>query len=104
MNSTMETMPNETKQENQFYGDFLKKEETRENAMLGLIKNQKIMLEEEFAEAKEKYAGRLLKDKYCPETYEAEFKCRLIEAKMDIVSKIQKDLENMLSPSFAIAS
>lgn len=101
MNSTME---NETKQENQFYGDFLKKEETRENAMLGLIKNQQIMLEEEFAEAKEKYAGRLLKDKYCPETYEAEFKCRLIEAKMDIVSKILKDSENMLSPSFAIAN
>ncbi len=104
MSSTMETMANGTKQDNQFYGDFLKKEESKECAIMGLIKNQKIVLEDDYKEAKEKYAGKLLKDKYSPETYEAEFKCRLIEAKMDIVSKLQKDLENMLSPSFAIAN
>lgn len=104
MNSTLEKMPNENKQDTQFYGDFMKKEESKECAIMGLIKNQKIVLEEEFAEAKENYASRLLKDKYSPETYNAEFKCRIIEARMDTVSKLQRDLENMLSPSFSMAS
>ena len=62
------------------------------------FKNQKIVLEEEYSEAKDKYAGAILKDKYCPATYEAEFKCRLIEAKLDIVSQMQRDVENMLTP------
>lgn len=104
MNSTLEKMPNEKKQDTQFYGDFMKKEESRECAIMGVIKNQKIVFEEEFAQAKEKYASKLLKDKYNPETYEAEFKCRIIEAKMDTITKLQRDLENMLSPSFSMAS
>lgn len=82
---------------NQFFGD-VEKTMSKDCAIMGLIKNQKIVLEEEYSEAKDKYAGAILKDKYCPATYEAEFKCRLIEAKLDIVSQMQRDVENMLTP------
>ena len=82
---------------NQFFGD-VEKTMSKDCAIMGLIKNQKIVLEEEYSEAKDKYAGAILKDKYCPATYEAEFKCRSIEAKLDIVSQMQRDVENMLTP------
>lgn len=83
---------------NQFFGDVDKMSMSKECAIIGLIKNQKIVLEEEYSEAKDKYAGAILKDKYCPATYEAEFKCRLLEAKLDVVSQMQRDIENMLPP------
>ncbi len=83
---------------NQFFGDVEKMTMSKECAIVGLIKNQKIVLEEEYSEAKDKYAGAILKDKYCPATYEAEFKCRLLEAKLDVVSQMQRDIENMLPP------
>ena len=82
---------------NQFFGD-VDKTISKECAIMGLIKNQKIVLEEEYSEAKDKYAGAILKDKYCPATYEAEFKCRLLEAKLDVVTQMQRDVENMLPP------
>ena len=83
---------------NQFFGDVDKMSMSKECAIIGLIKNQKIVLEKEYSEAKDKYAGAILKDKYCPATYEAEFKCRLLEAKLDVVSQMQRDIENMLPP------
>lgn len=101
MNATMEKMTNENtpKMETTMYGDFLHKDNSKECAILVVIKNQKIVLEEEFAAAKENYAGKLLNDKYNPETYNAELKCRIIEGKLEAVTKIQNNVEDMLSTS-----
>lgn len=74
------------------------KEDPKECAFMGLIKNQMIVLEEQYAQAKDTFATAKLNDKYSPASYEAELNCRLIEAKIDILTKLQKDFECMLSP------
>lgn len=74
------------------------KEVSNECAVMGLIKNQMLVLEEDYAAAKDSFATAKLNDKYSPASYEAELNCRLIEAKIEILSKLKNDFECMLSP------
>lgn len=99
MNATMEKTANENApmMETTMYGDFLHKDNSKECAILGVIKNQRIVLEEELSAAKENYGDKLLKGRYEPETYNAEIKCRIIEGKLNAVTRIQNSVEDMLS-------
>lgn len=99
MNSTMEKMADEnpSMMDTTVFIDPSTISDSKECAILGLIKNQRIVLEEEFTTAKEKYAGKLLNDKYNPDTYNAELDCRIIDAKLNVVTMMQKNVEKMLS-------
>ena len=100
MNSTEEKLANEQKpmQDTQFYGDFMHREESKECAIMGLIKNQKIVLEEELNEAKLKYADVALEDENWSGKYERKMACKVLEGQIFILSKLEKDFENILTP------
>ena len=100
MNSTDEKMQNETMSMNtQFNADFLHREdEKKECAIMGLIRNQKIVLEEELNEAKLKYADVALEDENWSGKYERKMACKVLEGQIFILGKLEKDFENMLSP------
>lgn len=96
MNSTDETM---SMNNMQFNADFLHKEdEKKECAIMGLIKNQKIVLEEELNEAKLKYADVALEDENWSGKYERKMACKILEGQIFILSKLENDFENMLTP------
>ena len=71
----------------------------KECAMMGLIRNQKIDLEERLNDAKLKFAdANLVKDNWsCAK--EREIDCKVLEGQISILSKIERDLEDMLTPA-----
>lgn len=74
-------------------------DDVKECAMMGLIKNQKIDLEERLNNAKLKFAdANLVKDNWsCAK--EREIDCKVLEGQIFILSKIERDLEDMLTPA-----
>ncbi|MBQ9245594.1 hypothetical protein IJ182_04935 [bacterium] len=70
-----------------------------ECAVIGLIKNQMIVLEEELREAKLRYADVALEKDNWSGKYERELDCKVIEGQMAILCKLEKDFECMFTPS-----
>ena len=70
-----------------------------ECAVIGLIKNQMIVLEEDLREAKLRYADVALEKDNWSGKYEREVDCKVIEGQMAILSKLEKDFECMFTPS-----
>jgi len=70
-----------------------------ECAVIGLIKNQMIVLEEDLREAKLRYADVALEKENWSGKYEREMDCKVIEGQMKILSKLEKDFECMFTPS-----
>lgn len=83
---------------NTFYGN-VSHDEPKECAIIGLIKNQQIVLEEELKEAKIKFAEIALEKENWSGKFEREVSCRVIEGQISILSKVQKDFEDMLTPA-----
>lgn len=85
---------------NQYFGniDDAKEELQKDCSIIGLIKNQVIVLEEKLNDAKIKFAeANLVKDNWsCAK--EREIDCKIFEGQIDILSKLQCDFENMLTP------
>lgn len=85
---------------NHFFGDLSRNDEdNKECAIMGLIKNQKIVLEEALKEAKLRFADVALEKENWSGRYEREVACKVIEGQIFILSKLQQDFENMLAPS-----
>ena len=70
-----------------------------ECAVIGLIKNQMIVLEEDLREAKLRYADVALEKENWSGKYEREMDCKVIEGQMRILTKLEKDFECMFTPS-----
>ncbi len=70
-----------------------------ECAVIGLIKNQMIVLEEDLREAKLRYADVALEKDNWSGKYEREMDCKVIEGQMAILCKLEKDFECMFTPS-----
>ena len=70
-----------------------------ECAVIGLIKNQMIVLEEDLREAKLRYADVALEKENWSGKYEREMDCKVIEGQMRILNKLEKDFECMFTPS-----
>ena len=68
-------------------------------AIIGLIKNQMIVLEEDLKEAKLRYADVALEKENWSGKYERELDCKVIEGQMAILSKLERDFECMFTPS-----
>nr|DAV13679.1 MAG TPA: hypothetical protein [Caudoviricetes sp.] len=85
--------------ENQFFGEITHDEnDKKECAMMGLIKNQIIVLEEELKIAKLKYADVALEKDNWSGRYEREMDCKVLEGKIAILTKMERDLMDMLTP------
>lgn len=91
-----ETMPGAMR--NTFYGN-VSHDEPKECAIIGLIKNQQIVLEDELKEAKINFANIALEKENWSGKFEREVCCRVIEGQISILSKVQKDFEDMLTPT-----
>ena len=100
MNSTMENMTNENTpmMETTMYGDFLHKDNSKECAVMGLIKNQIIVLDEELNEAKLRYADVALEEENWSAKSERKQACKILEGQIAILNKLQRDFECMLTP------
>ncbi len=70
-----------------------------ECAVIGLIKNQMLVLEEDLREAKLRYADVALEKDNWSGKYEREMDCKVIEGQMAILNKLEKDFECMFTPS-----
>lgn len=99
MNSTMEKMADEkaNMMGNQFFGE-VSHEEPKECAVMGLIKNQIIVLNEELNDAKLRYADVALEEENWSAKYERKQACKILEGQIAILNKLQKDFECMLTP------
>lgn len=86
---------------NQFFGEPKNDAEApkKECAIIGLIKNKMLVLEEQLKDAKIKFAeANLVKDNWsCAK--EREIDCKIFEGQINILSKLQYDFENMLAPT-----
>ena len=81
---------------NQFFGT--PHEETKECAVMGLIKNQIIVLDEELNDAKLRYADVALEEENWSAKYERKQACKILEGQIAILNKLQRDFECMLTP------
>ena len=75
-----------------------KMNEMPECAVIGLIKNQMLILEENLREAKLRYADVALEKDNWSGKYEREVDCKVIEGQMAILSKLENDFEWMFTP------
>lgn len=98
MDQTVEKMADEkaNMMGNQFFGT--PHEETKECAVMGLIKNQIIVLDEELNEAKLRYADVALEEENWSAKYERKQACKILEGQIAILNKLQRDFECMLTP------
>jgi len=96
--TTME-MPMEESMDSEMNATPKKMDNMPECAVIGLIKNQMIVLEEDLREAKLRYADVALEKENWSGKYEREMDCKVIEGQMRILSKLEKDFECMFTPS-----
>ena len=75
--------------------DAMPKKMSMECTFKGLIKNQMIDLEEMLMAAKVKYADAMLEDKEWSDKYDTKLACQIIKEKMEILTKLEKDFDNM---------
>ena len=73
--------------------------EMPECAVIGLIKNQLLILEDDLREAKLRYADVALEKENWSGKYEREMDCKVIEGQMRILNKLEEDFECMFTPS-----
>lgn len=99
MDQTIEKMTDEkaNMMGNQFFGE-VSHDEPKECAVMGLIKNQIIVLDEELNEAKLRYADVALEEENWSAKYERKQTCKILEGQISILNKLQKDFECMLTP------
>ena len=109
MNTTMETPEMmETQMDNEMSevktanlaGDMHTEDKTisKEDAIMGLIKNQMIDLQANIDEANITFAKAYQNDKYSKATYEAEENCKMLNAQMSMLNRIVSAIEYMFSP------
>ena len=79
-----------------------KMNEMPECAVIGLIKNQMLILEEDLREAKLRYADVALEKDNWSGKYEREVDCKVIEGQMAILSKLENDFECMFTPPHSV--
>lgn len=98
MDQTIEKMADEkaNMMGNQFFGT--PHEEPKECAVMGLIKNQIIVLDEELNDAKLRYADVALEEENWSAKYERKQACKILEGQIAILNKLQRDFECMLTP------
>lgn len=99
MENTMEMSMAETDSDVEMDATPKKSNDMPECAIIGLIKNQMIVLEDDLREAKLRYADVALEKENWSGKYERELDCKVIEGQMKILSKLEKDFECMLTPS-----
>lgn len=99
MDQTVEKMADEkaNMMGNQFFGE-VSHDEPKECAVMGLIKNQIIVLDEELNKAKLRYADVALEEENWSAKYERKQACKILEGQIAILNKLQNDFENMLTP------
>lgn len=99
MDQTIEKMADEkaNMMGNQFFGE-VSHEEPKECAVIGLIKNQIIVLDEELNDAKLRYADVALEEENWSAKYERKQACKILEGQIAILNKLQRDFECMLTP------
>ena len=98
MNSTME-MTETMKKDNQFFGDFLQKEENpKECVIMGLIRTQKETLEDAHEKAKMKFADAMLEKDNWSMAKEREMDCNVLKGQISILNKLEKDFECIIAP------
>ena len=87
---------------NEFVGKMHEKASNHsECAIMSLIKNQMIDLQEELKETKVKYADASLQDENWSAKYDRRMACKILEGKISILNKLKRDFENMLTPMMA---
>ena len=99
MENTMEMSMAETDSDVVMDATPKKSNDMPECAIIGLIKNQMIVLEDDLREAKLRYADVALEKENWSGKYERELDCKVIEGQMKILSKLEKDFECMFTPS-----
>lgn len=101
MNQALEEKAQEqsNKMENQFFGEVPDMRKDKECAVIGLIKNQILVLEEDLNHSKVLFANAA-RDPNTNWTlkYERDCECKVIEGKIAILNKMQRDFENMMTP------
>ncbi len=99
MDQTVEKMADEKANMagSQFIGE-VSHDEPKECAVMGLIKSQIIVLEEELNEAKLRYADVALEEENWSAKYERKQTCKVLEGQIAILNKLQMDFESMLTP------
>ena len=70
--------------------------ETKECAIIGLIKNQRIVLEEELDDAYREYGFISKKAKFSSKYYKAEHRCNILEAKLEVVEQMEAYIMEMM--------
>ncbi|MBR1626482.1 MAG: hypothetical protein IJ681_04980 [Bacteroidales bacterium] len=80
-----------------------KMDDMPECAIVGLIKNQMIVLEDDLREAKLRYADVALEKDNWSGKYERELDCKVIEGQISILTKLQRDFECMFTPSHSMS-
>ena len=71
---------------------------SKEDAIMGLIKNQIIDLQGNIDEANITFAKAYQNDKYSKATYEAEENCKMLNAQMSMLNRVVSAIEYMFSP------
>ncbi len=104
MNSTMESMNDKMPEMmgNQFFGE-VSDTDPKECAIMGLIKNQIIVLGEELNEAQRKLGIVSMEEENWSAKYERKMECKVLQGKIDILTKLKNDFECMLTPMHSAA-
>lgn len=89
-----------TTRDNQFFGDIAQEENNKkECAMMGLIKNQIIVLNEELDVAYNRLGQVATDEENWSGKYERKMACKILQGQIAILTKLEKDMENMLTPT-----
>ena len=86
---------------NSFFGEVSHENNekiSKECAFIGLIKNQKLVLEDELREAKLRFADVALERENWSGKYEREMACKVIEGQIAMLNKLETDFECMITP------
>lgn len=84
--------------DDQFYGKISNDEDyVKQCAVMSIIRNQKVMLDDDLTEAKIKFAEAALIEDNWLEKNKREMKCKVIEGQICMLNKIERELENMIS-------
>ncbi len=106
MNQTIEKSTHEMHQDkpmsmpNQFYGEPMSmKDMSKVSAVVGVIKNQILVCEDELKAAKLRFADSSLDDDNWQGKYDRKVDCKMLEAQISILMKMEREIENMFQPS-----
>ena len=99
---SMQTSMCESTDEMQMEATPKKMDEMPECAIIGLIKNHILDLDEKLHDAKMRYADASLDDDNWSGKYERKMECKILEGKMEILNTVQKNFENMFTPKAAM--